>query len=65
MPKTLYNVLINRGPGSKCSLFLSTTKNLDLMNSVGITYNKTTKKWDAFISLSEEEFDLYQQSLLH
>ena len=61
LPELLYNVLINRGPGCKCDLFLSTSKNLNQKNSILISYDNENDKWDDYLSLSSDEFSLYQQ----
>ncbi|MFH1644168.1 MAG: ankyrin repeat domain-containing protein, partial [bacterium] len=63
LPKILHNVLIQRGPGSKCDIFFSANKKQERANSFYISYDNKTNSWNSYPHLSDEEFALYQELL--
>jgi ankyrin repeat protein len=63
IPKTVYNVLMLRGPGSKCCVFLSFDRQPTSTNCIGLDYNPQHDSWNAYTLRSTEESTLYQKLL--
>ncbi len=61
LPLMLYHIVIQRGPDSNCSIFFSTDKQPTTTNSFGIAYDKKTRQWISYETLSHGEFELYQK----
>ncbi len=64
MPKAFYNVVIKRGPSSKCCVFLSTVNGaLSKVNALCIAYDNKASKWTWHQDLSQDELATYQRLL--